>query len=222
MTESRTKQSAKTGALSALIKKEFSKLFVHNHAQHGDETVIIKRVGMLDLFRFLQNDRRCQFDMMIDLTAVDYLPRKPRFEVVYHFKSTTLHHRLRVKVQLEESACEVDSILELWVAADWYERECAEMYGITFTGHPNLKPLLLYEGFQGHPLRKDYDKNLMQPLVPMRLIRERHDYGEVFQPVLQAEQEPEGGTEEPAVPATEQTELAGSQETGLADGQESA
>lgn len=208
MTESRKKQSAKIGALPALIKKEFSRLFVSSHAQHGDETVIIKREGMLDLFHFLQDDRRCQFDMMIDLTAVDYLPRQPRFEVVYHFKSTTLHHRLRVKVLVEEAACEVDSILGLWVAADWYERECAEMYGITFTGHPNLKPLLLYEGFQGHPLRKDYDKFLMQPLVPMRLIRERHDYGEVFQPVQQAAEEPEGttpdgGATEPELPPAE-------------------
>lgn len=207
--------------MPALIKKEFSRLVVDSHAQHGDETVIIKREGMLDLFHFLQDDRRCQFDMMIDLTAVDYLPRQPRFEVVYHFKSTTLHHRLRVKVLVEEAACEVDSILELWVAADWYERECAEMYGITFTGHPKLIPLLLYEGFQGHPLRKDYDKFLMQPLVPMRLIRERHDYGEVFQPVQKAEPSPEDGAPEgesmesavPAAEKTEKTEPASSRES---------
>ncbi|MCZ6645857.1 MAG: NADH-quinone oxidoreductase subunit C [SAR324 cluster bacterium] len=181
--------------LTALIKKDFPKLYLDSHAQHGDETVSIKRAGMLELFLFLKDDPRCKFDMMIDLTAVDYLPRSPRFEMVYHFKSSPLHHRLRVKIPLEESACQVDSIEPLWVAADWYERECWEMYGIDFQGHPNLKFLLRYEGFQGHPLRKDYDKLLMQPLVPMRPVAERHDYGEVFQYVQEPppsvpEQEP--------------------------------
>ena len=208
MTETQNKKPARAPVLTALIKKEFSKLFVECHVQHGDETVVIRREGMLELFRFLQNDRRCQFDMMIDLTAVDYLPRQPRFEVVYHFKSITLHHRLRVKVLVDEAACEVESIHGLWVAADWYERECAEMYGITFTGHPNLKPLLLYEGFKGHPLRKDYEKSLMQPLVPMRAVRERHDYGEVFQPV----EVPAGDEKAPAITADQTEEPAAGQE----------
>jgi NADH-quinone oxidoreductase subunit C len=84
---------------------------------------------------------------------------------------------------VEEAAAEVDSIRGLWIAADWYERECHEMYGIAFAGHPNLKPLLLYDGFEGHPLRKDYEKGHAQPLVPMRPVRERYDYGETFHPV---------------------------------------
>jgi NADH-quinone oxidoreductase subunit C len=214
-----TQTAGKTPALTALIKKEFSKLFVGGHAQHGDETVIIKRTGMLELFGFLQSDARCRFDMMIDLTAVDLLPRKPRFEVVYHLKSTTLHHRLRLKVPLEEAACEVDSIMHLWVAADWYERECWEMYGIDFAGHPNLDYLLLYEGFQGHPLRKDYEKALMQPLVPMRPVRERHDYGEVFRYVQKPAEQPAAdeaeaaeataGEGEAAAPAAGKAEAAG-------------
>lgn len=215
MTETKSNRSqkpARAPALTALIKKEFSKLFVGSHVQHGDETVIIKREGMLELFRFLQNDRRCQFDMMIDLTAVDYLPRQPRFEVVYHLKSTTLHHRLRLKLPVDEASCEVDSILGLWVAADWYERECAEMYGITFAGHPNLKPLLLYEGFQGYPLRKDYEKGLMQPLVPMRPVRERHDYGEVFQPVQMPAGEEDTPEGDPAIAAEPADETAAGQE----------
>ena len=114
---------------------------------------------------------------------VSEAPRAPRFEVVYHLNSLSLHHRLRVKIPLEEAAPEVDSILELWVAADWYERECHEMYGIGFAGHPNLIPLLLYDGFEGYPLRKDYEKGLSQPLVPRRPVRERYDYGERFRPV---------------------------------------
>ncbi len=172
--------SAAPPALTALLNKNFPDSVLEHHAQHGDETVVIRREGMLDVFRFLRDNSRCKFDLMIDLTAVDRLPRTPRFELVVHLKSIQLHHRLRVRIPLEESAAEVDSIQPLWVAAEWYERECWEMYGIDFKGHPELEHLLLYEGFQGHPLRKDYEKEVMQPLVPMRPVRERHDYGEVF------------------------------------------
>ncbi len=77
----------------------------------------------------------------------------------------------------------MDTIRELWIAADWYERECHEMYGIVFAGHPHLEPLLLYDGFEGYPLRKDYDKGHAQPLVPLRPVNERYNYGETFQPV---------------------------------------
>lgn len=169
-------------ALTALLKKSFPEWILAHHNQHGDETVVIRREGMLELFTFLRDNWRFRFDMMIDLTAVDLLPGKPRFEVVYHFKSLQLHQRLRVKIPLAEEEAEVDSIQPLWVAADWYERECREMYGIEFKGHPDPRPLLLYEGFEGYPLRKDYHKELMQPLVPMRPVAERHDYGEVFKP----------------------------------------
>lgn len=170
-------------ALTALLLEQFGERVLGHHAQHGDETVSIRREGMLDVFGFLKRDPRCAFELMIDLTAVDYLPRRPRFEVVYHLKSLSLNHRLRVKVPVEEEAAEVDSIRELWIAADWYERECHEMYGIGFKGHPNLSPLLLYEGFQGHPLRKDYVKGRQHPLVPLRPVKERYDYGERFEPV---------------------------------------
>ncbi|HKI98764.1 MAG TPA: NADH-quinone oxidoreductase subunit C [bacterium] len=169
--------------LTRLLQEQFGERVLGHHAQHGDETVSIRREGMRDVFAFLKRDPRCAFDLMIDLTAVDYLPRTPRFEVVYHLKSLTVPHRLRVKVPVEAQAPEVDSIRELWIAADWYERECHEMYGISFKGHPNLKPLLLYDGFEGHPLRKDYPKGRQQPLVPMRPVKERYDYGERFQPV---------------------------------------
>lgn len=163
-------------ALTALLQSTFANSVVDHHCQHGDETVIIRREGMLEVFRFLKEDPRCAFDMMIDLTAADYLPRAPRFELVVHLKSITLHHRLRIKVPLEEGAEEVDTISGLWVAANWYERECYDMYGIHFAGHPDLRRLLLYEEFQGHPLRKDYDYHVQQPLVPLRAVRERHDY----------------------------------------------
>ena len=93
-----SKTSEKTGALTALVQARFAGQFLEAHAQHGDETVVVKREGMLELFTFLRDDDRCRFDMMIDLTAADYLPRKPRFEVVYHLKSTSLSCIGRISV----------------------------------------------------------------------------------------------------------------------------
>ena len=165
-------------ALTALLRESFGDSVLDAHSQHGDETVTIRRKGMLEVFKFLRDDSRCQFEFMMDLSAVDYLAlgRTPRFELVVHLKSLALHHRLRVKVPIEEGQEEVDSISSLWVAADWYERECYDMYGIGFAGHPDLRRLLMWDGFEGHPLRKDYGYHMQQPLVPLRPVTERHDY----------------------------------------------
>jgi len=176
MTASAETPNSAVPPLTALLQAAFPQSVRDRHAQGGEETVIVRRQGMLDLFRFLRDDPRCAFDLMIDLTAVDHLPRTPRFEVVVHLKSLAHNHRLRVKIPIEEGQEEVDSISALWVAADWYERECFDMYGIRFAGHPDLRRLLLYPEFAGHPLRKDYDHRLQQPRVPLRAVRERHDY----------------------------------------------
>ncbi|MDH4249183.1 MAG: NADH-quinone oxidoreductase subunit C [Deltaproteobacteria bacterium] len=183
-----TPSGEKPPALTRLLIDTFGQAIESHHARRGEETVVISRARMSEIFRFLKEDRRCDFCFMMDLTAVDYLPRQPRFELVVHLKSLNLHHRLRVKVALPENALEVDSITGLWTAADWYERECQEMYGIVFKGHPGMEHLLLYEGFQGHPLRKDYEKGHAQPLVPLRPVRERYNYGETFTPVDPAAQ----------------------------------
>ncbi len=108
------------------------------------------------------------FDLFLDVTAVDWLPQTPRFEVVWHFYSTAHKVRVRVKARVPESDPTVDSLLPLYGAARFMERECHEMYGIGFRGNADLRPILLYEGFEGHPLRKDYDKLHEQPLVPYR------------------------------------------------------
>ena len=92
-------------------------------------------------------------------------PEEGRFAVVYHFFSTVHKHRLRLVVPLEETSAEVDSLTALWPGADWLEREVWDMFGIRFKGHPNLKRILLYEGFEGHPLRKDYPVKKRQPLI---------------------------------------------------------
>ena len=108
------------------------------------------------------------FDLLVNVTAVDWPARKPRFDVVYHFYSTTTFQRLRLKTRVDEADPTVDSLVPLYGAALFMERECHEMYGIRFRGHPDPRPILLYEGFVGHPLRKDYPIRQEQPLVPYR------------------------------------------------------
>ena len=108
------------------------------------------------------------YDLLLDVTAVDWPAREPRFDVVYHFYSTTSFARVRVKVRVAAEDPTVDSLTGLYGSAGFAERECREMYGIAFRGNADLRPILLYEGFTGHPLRKDYPIGREQPLVPYR------------------------------------------------------
>ena len=108
------------------------------------------------------------FDLLLDVTAVDWPGREPRFEVVYHFYSTADHVRVRVKTCVAEADAAVDSLVPLYGSAGFMERECHDMFGIVFRGNGDLRPILLYEGFTGHPLRKDYPKEREQPLVRYR------------------------------------------------------
>jgi NADH-quinone oxidoreductase subunit C len=108
------------------------------------------------------------FDMLLDVTAVDWPQRQPRFDVVWHFYTTRHFVRIRLKTQVSESDSAVDTLVPLYGSAAYMERECHEMYGIRFRGNEDLRPLLLYEGFVGYPLRKDYPKQAEQPLVPYR------------------------------------------------------
>lgn len=127
---------------------------------------VVAASNLLSVARELRDD--FHFDLFLDVTAVDWIPRAPRFDVVYHFYSTRHHLRCRLKVRVPEADPTVDSMLPLYGSAAFMERECHEMYGIAFRGNPDLRPLLLYEGFKGYPLRKDYPKTLEQPLVAFR------------------------------------------------------
>jgi NADH-quinone oxidoreductase subunit C len=152
------------------LRAELPDAVLEHHAQHGDQTVRVSQSRLRDVLALLRDDEVAQFDMLMDLTAVDHSARadgvrEPRFEVVYHLYSLARNHRLRVKVGVDLSPCEVDSVVSLWPAANWMEREVFDLYGIGFTGHPDLRRLLLYEEFEGHPLRKDYPKTRRQPLV---------------------------------------------------------
>ncbi len=174
-----TGTSTETGELTTLLKQEFPDDVTDFHAHRDDETVVIKRDALEAVCRFLRDDTRCSFEIMMDLTAVDRLEMNeaPRFEMVYHFKSLTHARRLRLKVRLTEDDCKIASIHHLWKAVDWYERECFDMFGIVFEGHPDLRRILMYDEFEGHPLRKDYPIDKQQPLMELKEVEERHVYG---------------------------------------------
>jgi NADH-quinone oxidoreductase subunit C len=134
----------------------------------GEPVVCVDRASVLDALRTLRDDPDTRFDMLSDLTVVDYLGRTPRFEVVYQLYSLGRNHRLRVKVAVGEDDPAVPSVSGLWKSALWAEREAWDMFGIRFTGHPDLRRILMYPEFEGHPLRKDYPLLRRQPLVPER------------------------------------------------------
>ncbi|MGI9431496.1 MAG: NADH-quinone oxidoreductase subunit C [Myxococcota bacterium] len=147
----------------------FPDALLGSHADVGDATATLDPGQLVPVMRFLRDDEATAFEMLMDLTAVDHLGRRePRFEVVYHLYSVARGHRLRVKVAVAESAPEVASLCPVWPAANWMEREVWDLYGIRFDGHPDLRRLLLYEEFEGHPLRKDYPKTGRQPLIGPR------------------------------------------------------
>jgi NADH-quinone oxidoreductase subunit C len=141
------------------------KAVLDTDAQHGDATALVERAQILDVLGLLRDDAALEFDMLTDLTAVDYLPRTPRFEVVYHLFSSRRSHRVRIKAPVPAEQAEIASAVDLFPSANWMEREVWDLYGIRFEGHPDLRRILLYEEFEGHPLRKDYPKERRQPLV---------------------------------------------------------
>ncbi len=149
------------------LKAKFPDDVLNVHAHRGDETAVIKRESLLKVAEYLKTDSEFAFDVLMDLTAVDGLELqwKPRYEVVYHFYSMTKNHRFRIKVPVEQRDPMVATVSQLWPIADWFEREVWDMFGIRFEGHPNLKRILMYEEFVGHPLRKDYPYNKRQPLI---------------------------------------------------------
>ena len=154
------------------LRERFAGRILATHVFRGDETVVIPREGLREIFSFLKEDAKLDFNFLTDITAVDYLGKKePRLEVVYHLYSLRAKHRLRVKVPVPEQDPVVDSLVPLWKGANWLEREVWDMFGIRFNGHPDLRRVLLYEEFQGHPLRKDYPVNQRQPLVPERELQ---------------------------------------------------
>ena len=121
----------------------------------GELTLLVEREQIARVLRFLRDDGRCRFEILIDICGVDYPERAERFDVVYHLLSPRLNQRIRVKLSTDD-VTPVASVVEVFAAANWFEREAYDMYGILFSGHPDLRRLLTDYGFQGFPLRKDF------------------------------------------------------------------
>lgn len=123
----------------------------------GQVSIIVKKERIKEMMAFLHDSPALCFDYLTDLCGSDYFGRKgPRFEVVYNLLSMKHRHAIRIKAEVSEEDCAIDSMTDIWKGANWHERECYDMFGITFTGHPDLRRILLPEDWEGHPLRKDY------------------------------------------------------------------
>ena len=136
-------------------------------SQFGDEIITFKSSALLDIANFLR-DKPYEYTMLLDLTCVDYKGEDQRFEMVYHFLSLSLNDRIRLKTRLPEKSSKIDSLTSIWKNANWLEREVYDMFGIHFNGHPYLIRIFMYEGFEGHPLRKDYPLRKQQPRIRLR------------------------------------------------------
>ena len=162
--------------LLSVLKDKFGDRVLETSSEHRDETAVIAPAAWLEVARFLRDDPRCDMQMMVDLCGVDFPTREPRFEVVMHLHSIRLKHRLRLKARVgdaEGDGAEIASVVPVWTGANWFERETFDLMGIIFVGHPDLRRILMYPEFVGHPLRKDYHADKTQPLVPYRVGYEK-------------------------------------------------
>jgi NADH-quinone oxidoreductase subunit C len=138
-------------AIADVLKRS---LLAHAVA-HGELTITVPPGDIVTVAKALRDDERCQYWSIIDVTAVDWPSREQRFDVVYHFLSPRHNRRLRVKIEVGEGA-PVASLIDVFPGATWFEREAYDLYGVPFTGHPDMRRLLTDYGFEGHPLRKDF------------------------------------------------------------------
>lgn len=131
---------------------------------HGAENLVVDPEQIVPLARFLRDRSEPRFELLIDMTAVDYPERAERFELIYQLRDLSSGERLSLTCTVPELPAEIDSISEVFPAANWLEREVFDLYGVRFLGHPDLRRILLDESFEGHPLRKDYVKTRRQPV----------------------------------------------------------
>jgi NADH-quinone oxidoreductase subunit C len=144
----------KEHAVAAALDAQFPDAITGGHAERGESTLFIAPSRIVEVCGYLKHQQ--DFVRLSAVTAVDWHPADPRFEVVYLLHSLTHNTRLRLKCWVSESECEIDSITGLWPAANWYEREVFDMFGIVFRNHPDLRRILMPVDWDGHPLRKDY------------------------------------------------------------------
>jgi NADH-quinone oxidoreductase subunit C len=145
----------KLGQLGAHILSAMPGAALSHDVRLGELTVLAKAADIVPLLTFLRDDPRCLFTTFIDLCGVDWPGRERRFDVVYHLLSMRLNHRVRLKIEADETT-PVPSVTPVFPVADWFEREAFDMYGILFSGHPDLRRILTDYGFEGYPLRKEF------------------------------------------------------------------
>jgi NADH-quinone oxidoreductase subunit C len=159
------------------LKKKLAEHFssetgeISTHAwKHYGLSYLVRRSELLSVMTKLRDEEAFSFEMLVDVTCVDYMDkREPRFDVVYQLMSLKHKSRLCVKVQVDEDEAEVDSMVGLWAGANFLEREAWDMFGVSFKGHPDLRRILMYDEFVGYPLRKDYPKSGKQPRIALRV-----------------------------------------------------
>jgi NADH-quinone oxidoreductase subunit C len=140
--------------IALLLKEAFPEQVLNIDEIRGQVIITVTKEKIKDILRFLKE--RQGFNHLQDLCGVDYYPNNPRFEVVFSLFSIWKRLHIRVKAKIPEEEPEIDSVTDLWMGADWHERECYDMFGIKFKGHHFLKRILMPEDWNGHPLRKDY------------------------------------------------------------------
>ncbi|RME64525.1 MAG: NADH-quinone oxidoreductase subunit C [Nitrospirae bacterium] len=159
--------------IASLLKEKFPEEVREIKEFRGQVSVTVKRDRILEIMRFLKETPELDFDLLKDLCGVDYLGKKDvRFEVVYTLYSLKHKHMIRIKAEVPESDCEIDSVVPIWRGADWHEREAYDLFGIAFRGHPDLRRILLPENWEGHPLRKDYPVAGPEPEADWKGFRE--------------------------------------------------
>jgi NADH-quinone oxidoreductase subunit C len=146
--------SLKDLPLAASLENRFPEAVAGGSHERGELTLYVKAGDIVDVCRHLKEE--LTFNRLASVTAVDWFPREPRFEVVYHLHSLARNERLRLKCQVTEESCEIASVCPVWRGADWYEREVFDLFGIRFSGHPDLRRIMMPDDWEGHPLRKDY------------------------------------------------------------------
>ena len=150
------------------LKEKFGASIRETKIFRGEVTVTVSREKIPEICKFLSSDPDLQFQFLTDLCGVDFFPETPRFEVVYLLYSMKLNARLRLKARVAEGES-ISSVESIWKAANWLEREVFDLFGIPFENHPDLRRILLWDGYEGHPLRKDYPvegPDFEKPFVP--------------------------------------------------------
>ncbi len=149
------------------LKNQFPRAVQETLVSLGMDVAIINKEALFEVMEFLKAKPQ-DYAMLLDLTCVDYLGEEPRFEMVYHLFSLSSNRRLRIKARLGEKDLKIASLTPLWKNANWLEREVYDLFGVEFIGHPDLRRIFMYDGFEGYPLRKDYPLRWRQPRLKFR------------------------------------------------------